>query len=270
MRVAALHAAGDVRVEERPDPVAGPGESLVRITSVGLCGSDLHWFAEGAIGDAALAAARARPRDGRDRGVRPAGRPDRRPGPRAAVRRLPGVRGRDGAPVHPDGLRRAQRHGRRPARAHGLARPAPAPVARRLRPGVRLVAGAPRGRRALGGPGAPAARRHGRRGRLRADRSHAGAARGDDRVRGGGRRAARAPARGGPARRRGPGTAAPTRWSATPGGGHVRRRLRGQRRSTTGSTARPSSSGRAPGSWWSVSRRTTPRRSRRRSCGARG
>ena len=55
MRVAALHAAGDVRVEERPDPVAGPGESLVRITSVGLCGSDLHWFAEGAIGDAALA-----------------------------------------------------------------------------------------------------------------------------------------------------------------------------------------------------------------------
>ncbi|MDT7580283.1 MAG: L-iditol 2-dehydrogenase [Pseudonocardiales bacterium] len=55
MRCAALHAPGDVRVEQRPDPVAGPGESLVRITSVGLCGSDLHWFAEGAIGDAALA-----------------------------------------------------------------------------------------------------------------------------------------------------------------------------------------------------------------------
>jgi L-iditol 2-dehydrogenase len=51
----ALHAAGDVRVEQRPDPVAGPGESLVRITSVGLCGSDLHWYGEGAIGDAALA-----------------------------------------------------------------------------------------------------------------------------------------------------------------------------------------------------------------------
>ena len=55
MRCAALHAAGDVRVDDVPDPVAGPGESLVRITSVGLCGSDLHWFAEGAIGDAALA-----------------------------------------------------------------------------------------------------------------------------------------------------------------------------------------------------------------------
>ena len=54
MRSATLHAPGDVRVEEAPDPVPGPGESLVRITAVGLCGSDLHWFASGAIGDAAL------------------------------------------------------------------------------------------------------------------------------------------------------------------------------------------------------------------------
>lgn len=54
MRCATLHAPGDVRVREMPDPTVGPGESLVRITSVGLCGSDLHWFAEGAIGDAAL------------------------------------------------------------------------------------------------------------------------------------------------------------------------------------------------------------------------
>lgn len=54
MRCAALHAPGDVRLERRPDPVAGEGESLVRITSVGLCGSDLHWFDTGAIGDAVL------------------------------------------------------------------------------------------------------------------------------------------------------------------------------------------------------------------------
>lgn len=54
MKCAVLHAPGDVRVAQRPDPVAGPGESLVRITSVGLCGSDLHWFAAGAIGDAAI------------------------------------------------------------------------------------------------------------------------------------------------------------------------------------------------------------------------
>ena len=54
MRCAVLHAPGDIRVEQRPDAVAGSGESLVRVTSVGLCGSDLHWFAAGAIGDAAI------------------------------------------------------------------------------------------------------------------------------------------------------------------------------------------------------------------------
>ena len=54
MRCATIHAPGDIRVEEMPDATAGPGESLVRITSVGLCGSDLHWFTEGAIGDAVL------------------------------------------------------------------------------------------------------------------------------------------------------------------------------------------------------------------------
>lgn len=54
MRCAAIHAAGDVRIGEVPDPVAGTGESLVRITSVGLCGSDIHWFEEGAIGDTVL------------------------------------------------------------------------------------------------------------------------------------------------------------------------------------------------------------------------
>jgi L-iditol 2-dehydrogenase len=54
MQCAVLHAPGDVRVEQRPDPVAESGESLVRVTSVGLCGSDLHWFAAGAIGDAAI------------------------------------------------------------------------------------------------------------------------------------------------------------------------------------------------------------------------
>jgi L-iditol 2-dehydrogenase len=54
MRCAALHAPGDVRVEQRSDPAVGPGESLVRVTSVGLCGSDLHWFAAGAIGDATI------------------------------------------------------------------------------------------------------------------------------------------------------------------------------------------------------------------------
>jgi L-iditol 2-dehydrogenase len=52
--VARLHGRSDIRVHSEPVPVAGPGTSLVRVTAVGLCGSDLHWYAEGAIGDAKL------------------------------------------------------------------------------------------------------------------------------------------------------------------------------------------------------------------------
>jgi L-iditol 2-dehydrogenase len=51
---ARLHAVGDLRVGEEPGPEAGPGMSLVRVTAVGICGSDLHWWGEGAIGDDVL------------------------------------------------------------------------------------------------------------------------------------------------------------------------------------------------------------------------
>src|SRR5215475_4162075 len=54
VKEARLHAAGDVRIGEAERPTPGPGESLVRVTAVGLCGSDLHWFDEGGIGDAQL------------------------------------------------------------------------------------------------------------------------------------------------------------------------------------------------------------------------
>ncbi len=54
MQVLRLHAAGDVRLHEEPDPVPGEGEVLVRATAVGLCGSDRHWFAEGGTGSASL------------------------------------------------------------------------------------------------------------------------------------------------------------------------------------------------------------------------
>jgi L-iditol 2-dehydrogenase len=54
MRVARLYGAGDVRVGEESAPSAEPGLCLVRVTAVGLCGSDLHWYAEGGIGDARL------------------------------------------------------------------------------------------------------------------------------------------------------------------------------------------------------------------------
>ncbi len=51
MDVLRLHGAGDIRLHTEPDPVPGPGEELVLMTAVGLCGSDLHWFEEGGIGE---------------------------------------------------------------------------------------------------------------------------------------------------------------------------------------------------------------------------
>jgi L-iditol 2-dehydrogenase len=51
---ARFHAARDVRLAEEPAPVPAAGESLVRITAVGLCGSDLHWYDEGGIGDSRI------------------------------------------------------------------------------------------------------------------------------------------------------------------------------------------------------------------------
>lgn len=54
MLVARLHAATDLRLAEEPPPQPGADEELLRVTAVGLCGSDRHWFVEGAIGDARL------------------------------------------------------------------------------------------------------------------------------------------------------------------------------------------------------------------------
>ena len=54
MKAARLYSSGDIRITDEPLPVAGPGESLLRIRSVGLCGSDLHWFSQAGIGDARL------------------------------------------------------------------------------------------------------------------------------------------------------------------------------------------------------------------------
>lgn len=54
MRAARLHAAGDLRVADEPVPGPEPGEILVRVTAVGICGSDLHWWEEAEIGDATI------------------------------------------------------------------------------------------------------------------------------------------------------------------------------------------------------------------------
>lgn len=54
MRVARLHDVGDVRLHEEETPLPADGDVLVRVDAVGICGSDLHWFGEGGIGDSAL------------------------------------------------------------------------------------------------------------------------------------------------------------------------------------------------------------------------
>ncbi|MBI5031728.1 MAG: alcohol dehydrogenase catalytic domain-containing protein [Chloroflexi bacterium] len=53
--VARLFGIGDVRVLDEPLPASRDGEALIRVGAVGICGSDLHWFAEASIGDAKLA-----------------------------------------------------------------------------------------------------------------------------------------------------------------------------------------------------------------------
>jgi threonine dehydrogenase-like Zn-dependent dehydrogenase len=44
VRALVFRGPGDIRVERRPDPVAAPGELLIRVLSTGICGSDLHGY----------------------------------------------------------------------------------------------------------------------------------------------------------------------------------------------------------------------------------
>jgi L-iditol 2-dehydrogenase len=50
MRAAVLHGPGEVVIEERPVPRPGPAEVVVRVRSVGVCGSDTHYYDHGRIG----------------------------------------------------------------------------------------------------------------------------------------------------------------------------------------------------------------------------
>lgn len=49
-RVAVLRVPGEVVVERRPVPSPGPDEVLVKVTAVGVCGSDTHYYDHGRIG----------------------------------------------------------------------------------------------------------------------------------------------------------------------------------------------------------------------------
>ncbi|PTW58974.1 L-idonate 5-dehydrogenase [Breoghania corrubedonensis] len=50
IRVARLHGQNDLRVERLDEPEPGAGEVIVQIGAGGICGSDIHYHADGGIG----------------------------------------------------------------------------------------------------------------------------------------------------------------------------------------------------------------------------
>ncbi|MGA2513401.1 MAG: L-idonate 5-dehydrogenase [Candidatus Limnocylindrales bacterium] len=51
MRALVIHGVHDLRVDERDAPAPGPGEVEVSIAVGGICGSDLHYYHDGGVGD---------------------------------------------------------------------------------------------------------------------------------------------------------------------------------------------------------------------------
>ena len=54
MKAVVVHGKDDLRVEEVPDPVAGPADVLVEMEWGGICGSDVAYWKHGASGTAVL------------------------------------------------------------------------------------------------------------------------------------------------------------------------------------------------------------------------
>lgn len=51
MRANVLVAPRTLELEERPVPIPGPHDVLIKVTAVGVCGSDVHFYQEGRLGD---------------------------------------------------------------------------------------------------------------------------------------------------------------------------------------------------------------------------
>jgi L-idonate 5-dehydrogenase len=49
-----VHGAGDLRIEEMGPPLLGEHDALVEIAFGGICGSDLHYWRSGAVGDSVI------------------------------------------------------------------------------------------------------------------------------------------------------------------------------------------------------------------------
>jgi len=47
MRAAVFHGNHDLRIEEVPDPLVGPGDLLLRVTASGICGTDANEYSAG-------------------------------------------------------------------------------------------------------------------------------------------------------------------------------------------------------------------------------
>ncbi|MBZ9748272.1 L-idonate 5-dehydrogenase [Mesorhizobium sp. CO1-1-7] len=54
MKSIVIHAAKDLRIEDRPVEAPGPGQVLVRLAAGGICGSDLHYYNHGGFGTVRL------------------------------------------------------------------------------------------------------------------------------------------------------------------------------------------------------------------------
>lgn len=54
MKTLVAHAAKDLRLEDQPEPQAGPGEVLIAMEAGGICGSDLHYYNHGGFGPVRL------------------------------------------------------------------------------------------------------------------------------------------------------------------------------------------------------------------------
>nr|MDQ5862973.1 alcohol dehydrogenase catalytic domain-containing protein [Actinomycetota bacterium] len=55
MKAVVVHSAGDLRLEDRPDPACPAGSVIVDVEYGGICGSDLHYVSHGASGLSILA-----------------------------------------------------------------------------------------------------------------------------------------------------------------------------------------------------------------------
>ncbi|WP_435258264.1 L-idonate 5-dehydrogenase [Thioclava sp. FR2] len=50
MKAIVIHAAKDLRIEDHPEEVPGPGQVRLRLAAGGVCGSDLHYYNHGGFG----------------------------------------------------------------------------------------------------------------------------------------------------------------------------------------------------------------------------